>query len=289
MSEEKFVANLFEKKKTNLIKPIIIGISIFCFSLLIYLCFNLNNKSKIKSPIILNETPNKITINPYVSPYRVEGILDNLFFPYHSDIIKTVDEFEFLRDTLGKVELRMILNSNIHGAYAADFHEKANYHHLLILVETLEGNRFGGYTSDNFIPLSVGLTSTSVDVQKYDEAAFLFNLDLKKIYEINRDKVETALNCDEYYTLSFGEKDLVIWDYFLTKGGVSNFPDYYGEGSKSLELTGESKISKLILLKYFRCCFIQNLEMKKIEWDKIRLFFLNKLCLYYLKLKIYKK
>ena len=275
MSEEKFVENLFQKKKTNLIKPIIIGISIFCFSLLIYLCFNLNNKSEIKSPIILNETPNKITINPYVSPNRVEGILDNLFFPYHSDIIKTVDEFEFLRDTLGKVELRMILNSNIHGDYAADFHEKANYHHLLILVETLEGNRFGGYTSDNFIPLSVGLTSTSVDVQKYDEAAFLFNLDLKKIYEINRDKVETALNCDEYYTLSFGEKDLVIWDYFLTKGGVSNFPDYYGEGSKSLELTGGEQNFKVNSIEVFQVLFYPEFGDEKNRMGQDKTFLLK--------------
>lgn len=157
------------------------GISLISISILLYLCLTLNNKPNIKAPKIFTEAPNKITINPYISPNRVEGILDNLFFPYHSDIIKTVDEFEFLRDTLGKVELRMILNSNIHGDYAADFHEKANYHHLLVLVETLEGNRFGGYTSDNFIPLSVGLTSTSVDIHKYDEAAFLFNLDKKNL------------------------------------------------------------------------------------------------------------
>ena len=46
----------------------------------------------------------------------------------------------------------MLINSNIHRDYAADFHEKANYYPLLILIETFEGNRFGGYTSDNFYP-----------------------------------------------------------------------------------------------------------------------------------------
>lgn len=256
MSETKFIEReLTQQKKIKITKPILIGISIISASLAIYLCLSLNIKKNIKKPILLNEIPEKITINPYVSPNRVEGILDNLFYPYHSDIIKTVDEFEFLRDTLGKVELRMILNSNIHGDYASDFHEKANYHHLLILVETLEGNRFGGYTSDNFIPLSVGLTSTSVDIQKYDEVAFLFNLDKKKIYEINKDKVLSALNCDEYYTLSFGEKDLVIWDYFLTKGGVSNFPDFYGEGSEPLELTGGEQNFKVNSIEVFQVLF----------------------------------
>ena len=249
-----------QRKKNNILKPILIGISIISIAFLFCLCLtSLNNKKNIKTPKpkILAETvtPNKITINPYVSPNRVEGILDNLFFPYHSDIIKTVDEFEFLRDTLGKVELRMIINSNIHGDYAADFHEKANYHHLLILIETLEGNRFGGYTSDNFIPLSIGLISTSVDVQKYDESAFLFNLDKKKIYEINEDKYNDALYCDEYYTLSFGEKDLVIWDYFLTKGGVSNFPDCYGKGSQPLELTGGEQNFKINSIEVFQVIF----------------------------------
>lgn len=272
MSDTKFISNeISQKKKNYLIKPILIGITIFTISCLI-LCLNLNNTTKSRPPKILSETPNKIKINPYVSPNRVEGVLDNLFFPYHSDIIKTVDEFEFLRDALGKVELRMILNSNIHGDYARDFHEKANYKHLLILIETLEGNRFGGYTSDNFIPLSVGLTSTSVDVQKYDDVAFLFNLDSKKIYEINPDKVDIALNCDEYYTLSFGEKDLVIWDYFLTKGGVSNFPDYYGKGSPSLELTGGEQNFKVNSIEVFQVIFYSEFGDEKNRMGQYKTF-----------------
>ena len=255
MSDTKFLGKeIFKNGKKIFVKPILIGISLISLSFFLYLCLT-TKKQNLKSLKSLSETSEQIKIIPYVSPNRVEGILDNLFFPYHSDIIKTVEEFEFLRDTLGKVELRMILNSNIHGDYARDFHEKANYHHLLILVETFEGNRFGGYTSDNFIPLSVGLTSTSVDVQKYDEAAFLFNLDTKKIYEINPDKVGTALNCDEYYTLSFGEKDLVIWDYFLTKGGVSNFPDYYGNGAQAFELTGGEQTFKINSIEVFQVLF----------------------------------
>ncbi len=255
MSDINFIEKkILQNNKKSFTKPILIGLSLISISFFFYFCLagNKNNFIPLK---ILSETKEKIKVNPYVSPNRVEGILDNLFFPYHSDIIQTVDEFEFLRDALGKVELRMILNSNIHGDYASDFHEKANYHHLLVLIETFEGNRFGGYTSDNFIPLSVGLTSTSVDVQKYDEAAFLFNLDTKKIYEINKDKVETALNCDEYYTLSFGEKDLVIWDFFLTKGGVSNFPDYYGEGAQPFELTGGEQNFKINSIEVFQVLF----------------------------------
>ena len=247
-------------KKQSYKKPIILFLScIFLISLYIYLYLNINTKSNIstnlKSLAEIQTAPNKVKIVPYVSPNRVEGILDNLFYPYHSDIIRSIDEYEFLRDTLGKVELRMILNSNVHGDFAKDFHERANYKHLLILIETIEGNRFGGYTSDNFVPISVGLISTSIDIQKYDNVAFLYNLDTKKIYDIKEDKVETALNCDEYYTLSFGEKDLIIWDYFLTKGGVSNFPDYYGEGAEPLELTGGEQNFQINSVEVFQVLF----------------------------------
>ena len=241
-------------------KPIIIFITtIFLISLYFYVTINFNVKDSISLKQLSEKNskskPNKVKIVPYVSPNRVEGILDNLFYPYHSDIIRTVDEFEFLRDSLGMVELRMIFNSNVHGDFAKDFHERANYKHLLILIETMGGNRFGGYTSDNFVPMTVGLISTSVDIQKYDNVAFLFNLDTKKIYDINEDKVEAALNCDEYYTLSFGEKDLIIWDYFLTKGGVSDFPDYYGKGAKHLELTGGEQNFQINSVEVYQVLF----------------------------------
>ena len=239
-------------------KPLALFISsMFLISLYIYFYLNISTKSTTNLKLLseAQSPPNKVKIVPYVSPNRVEGILDNLFYPYHSDIIRSVDEYEFLRDSLGKVELRMILNSNVHGDFAKDFHERANYKHLLILIETIEGNRFGGYTSDNFVPMSVGLISTSIDIQKYDNVAFLFNLDTKKIYDIKEDKVETALNCDEYYTLSFGEKDLIIWDYFLTKGGVSNFPDYYGEGAEPLELTGGEQNFQINSIEVFQVLF----------------------------------
>jgi hypothetical protein len=250
-------------KKYSLKKPLLLTVSlIFFFSLYFYLQINIHKSKTIslpsknlKSLSESNSSPNKVKIIPYISPNRVEGILDNLFYPYHSDIIRTIDEFEFLRDNLGKVELRMILNSNIHGDFAKDFHERANYKHLLILIETIEGNRFGGYTSDNFVPMTVGLISTSIDIQKYDDVAFLFNLDTKKIYDINEDKVEAALNCDEYYTLSFGEKDLIIWDYFLTKGGVSNFPDYYGKGAQPLELTGGEQNFQINSIEVYQVLF----------------------------------
>ena len=177
-------------------------------------------------------------IIPYVTPNKLEGTLDYLLYPYHSDIIRDMDDYEFIRDCLGKISLKMVFNSNINGDYALDVHTRVNYHHILALIETENGNRFGGYTSDNFSPQSLGLTSTAIEMMKQDKSAFLFNLDKKKYYDIKKKEINRALDCDEYFTFCFGEGDLLLRDQFMTNGGSSYFPECYGdEKTQKNELT----------------------------------------------------
>ena len=179
---------------------------------------------------------------PYETPNKVEGILDYLLYPYHSEIIRNMDDYEFIRDSLGKISLQMVFSSDIHGDYATDLHNRANYHHILVLIETENGNRFGGYTSDNFTPQTFGLTSTSIELFKTDKSAFLFNLDSKKVFNIKPKDAVKALDCDDYFTLCFGEGDLILKDKFLSSGGISTFPGYYGdENTKESELTNGEK------------------------------------------------
>ena len=179
---------------------------------------------------------------PYKTPNKVEGILDYLLYPYHSEIIRNMDDYEFIRDSLGKISLQMVFSSDIHGDYATDLHNRANYHHILVLIETENGNRFGGYTSDNFTPQTFGLTSTSIELFKRDTSAFLFNLDSKKVFNIKPKDAVKALDCDDYFTLCFGEGDLLLRDKFLSSGGISTFPGYYGdENTKESELTNGEK------------------------------------------------
>ena len=84
----------------------------------------------------------------------------------------------------------------------------------------------------------MGLTSTSIGGLKYDKSAFLFNLDTKKYYNIKPKDTARALDCDEYFTLCFGEGDLLLRDQFMSNGGMSSFPDVYGdESDKKYELT----------------------------------------------------
>ena len=171
-------------------------------------------------------------------PFILTTTLDYLLYPYHSDIIKNMDDYEFIRDCLGKISLKMVFNSNINGDYALDVHTRVNYHHILAIIETENGNRFGGYTSDNFSPQTLGLSSTNIELLKQDHSAFLFNLDQKKIYNIKKKDITRALDCDEYFTFCFGEGDLLLRDQFMTNGGSSNFPDCYGDDStQKFELT----------------------------------------------------
>jgi preprotein translocase subunit SecG len=174
----------------------------------------------------------------YETPFILTNTLDYLLYPYHSDIIKNMDDYEFIRDSLGKISLKMVFNSNINGDYALDVHTRVNYHHILAIIETENGNRFGGYTSDNFSPQTLGLSSTNIELLKQDHSAFLFNLDQKKIYNIKKKDITRALDCDEYFTFCFGEGDLLLRNQFMTNGGSSNFPDCYGdENTKKFELT----------------------------------------------------
>ena len=240
-------------KKKFRFKPLLF--SIFLFLILLFLLFNIYFKylpSNTYSQNNLKPSLEKITkpkqlqtkkIIPYITPNKLEGTLDYILYPYHSDIIRNMDDYEFIRDCLGKISLKMVFNSNINGDYALDIHTRVNYHHILAIIETENGNRFGGYTSDNFSPQSLGLTSTSIGLLKQDKSAFLFNLDTKKYYNIKPKDVSRALDCDEYFTFCFGEGDLLLNDQFLTNGGNSYFPDCYGdENSQKNELTnGEQK------------------------------------------------
>ena len=200
---------------------------------------NINNKNQSsKEKSSKSDKLEEKNIIRYETPYKLEGTLDYLLYPYHSDIIKNMDDYEFIRDCLGKISLKMVFNSNINGDYALDVHTRVNYHHILAIIETENGNRFGGYTSDNFSPDSLGLTSTSIGLLKQDTSAFLFNLDTKKYYNIKKKDTTRALDCDEYFTFCFGEGDLLLRDQFMTNGGSSNFPDCYGDNkTEKFELT----------------------------------------------------
>ena len=107
----------------------------------------------------------EIIVVPYESPNKMESMLDYLLYPYHSEIIKNLDDYEFIRDALGKISLKMVFNSNINGDYALDIHTRVNYHHILALIETENGNRFGIFTTRDVKVKSVRVLDDLFDGQ----------------------------------------------------------------------------------------------------------------------------
>ena len=172
----------------------------------------------------------------YKKKEHVENILDAIFYPYTSDIITSLDELEFLRDIFGKVSIRLEYKSSIHGDKNDIFHNRTRKHnHQLVLIKTKKGNRFGGYTSENFEMNK--LAELTMDVDKFDNTAFLFNLDSKKVYNVKKDKI--AIYCDDSFFIQFGDGDILIWNNFLQGKSLSMFPENYGnEHCEKGELTG---------------------------------------------------
>jgi hypothetical protein len=252
LSETNPVKVTIQKKKNFIPVILVIALTLLViFSLTLSFIYSSSTseaylqKNPYKPSLEKKESPKKLNerkVIPYETPNKLDGLLDYILYPYHSDIIKNLDDYEFIRDSLGKVSLKMVFNSNYHGDYALDVHSRSNYHHTLVLIETEKGNRFGGYTSDNFSPQTFGLTSTSIELFKRDNSAFLFNLDSKKIYNIKPSETSRALDCDDYFTLCFGEGDLILRDKFLSSGGLSTFPGHYGdENTQETELTNGEK------------------------------------------------
>ena len=240
--------NLSPQKQNKLKYSLLTFFALFAI-ISISIIFFCHNSHSNKNSLLKKETKLKHlqerNIIPYETPNKLEGVLDYLLYPYHSEIIKNMDDYEFIRDTLGKISLKMVFNSDFHGDYAMDVHKRANMHHIIVLIETEKGNRFGGYTQDNFTHQTFGLTSTSIELYKRDNSAFLFNLDAKKVFNIQPKEAVKALDCDDYFALCFGEGDLLLRDQFLTTGGISTFPGYYGdENTKESELTnGETEFT----------------------------------------------
>jgi hypothetical protein len=234
------------KKAKNLLLLLII------FTTLILIIFQNSKKKTLNTSIIYLKTENEKLSNliktktqiftpkilPYKGEYDSKSIVDNILFPYKSNIIKSLDELLFLRNIFGKVSMRMLYQATKHGDDFETFQKRTNtHHHHLILIKTKSGKRFGGYTSDNFSLHNVA--GYFVDCGKFDKTAFLFNLDQQKIYNV--DQKNTAIFVDEEVIVQFGGLDIRIEDKFFGKKGTSEFPYFYGKGNPKLELTSGEK------------------------------------------------
>ena len=156
-------------------------------------------------------------------------LLSQIFYPYKSDIITSMNELNYIREIVKGNKIELIYKSSINGDNKKNFYNiTKNDFSYLVLILSQKGKKFGGYTSLNFE--SKKIPSSYIEQLKYDNKAFLFSLDAKKTFKLIKDKY--ALICDNDSIINFGENDLVISNNFLSEDSYSNFPFNF-EGQKN--------------------------------------------------------
>ena len=151
------------------------------------------------------------------------------------DIIHDMRELEMLTKKINKENKKIIINllykASADSDSAAVFHEKCDQaKSTIVLVETKDGKRFGGYTT----------CSWSGDcVEKPDTDAFIFSFDKMKTYDnIPGDE---AIGCYPKFGPIFLGCQIKIFDNAFIKGGTTFEKELNFNTSEDYELTDGSR------------------------------------------------
>ena len=169
------------------------------------------------------------------------------------NIIAKIEELQLIENQLfneypqiKNIEYNLIYRASDDGDSSKDFHEKCNVKNNLILIQTNENIKFGGYTEENW---------DGENLFKKDKNAFYFYLNKNKIYKVTEEK--NAIYCDEKMGPCFGDKFFQIFDNFLTKGGLFVNMDKcgYTELKDDLEIVNGSKEFSVLELEVYELKF----------------------------------
>ena len=127
----------------------------------------------------------------------------------NAEIKKVVQHIEFKLKS--KVRFYMLYKASELGDRAKTFHEKCdNYEMTLVIIETKNGLRFGGFTT---------VLWNGNCVHKRDQKAFIFSLDKDKTYDIVGH--DPAIGCYPKYGPIFFGSQIRIYDFFFTKNSTT--------------------------------------------------------------------
>ena len=133
----------------------------------------------------------------------------------NSDIVKSPMEESMLLDKLGKqgktIKLKLLYKATLDTDRAEIFHNKCDKaKSTIVFIETVNGNRFGGFTTQSW---------KGDGIDKKDENAFVFSLDKLQIYNIISG--QPAIGCYPKYGPVFLGCQIKINDNFFVKGGTT--------------------------------------------------------------------
>ena len=128
-----------------------------------------------------------------------------------STIIEKTDEEALIGNAItnSSKKYRLLYRASRDGDSANKFHFICDKHsNLIVLISTKQGLRFGGFTSSKF---------RSTSHLKFDNNAFLFNLDNKKVFNIIPGQY--AIYCYDNTGPCFSKGSLYVPNSFFSKCG----------------------------------------------------------------------
>ena len=133
----------------------------------------------------------------------------------NSDIVKSPMEESMLLDKLGRngktIKLKLLYKATLDTDRAEIFHNKCDKaKSTIVFIETVNGNRFGGFTTQSW---------KGDGIDKKDENAFVFSLDKLQIYNIISN--QPAIGCYPKYGPVFLGCQIKVNDNFFVKGGTT--------------------------------------------------------------------
>ena len=151
------------------------------------------------------------------------------------DIIHDMNELEMITKKINKENKRIIINllykASADSDSAAVFHEKCDSaNNTIVLVETKDGKRFGGYTTQSW-------RGNCID--KPDTDAFIFSFDKMKTYD--NIPGDDAIGCYPKFGPIFLGCQIKIFDNAFTKGGTTFEKELNFNTEEDYELTGGSR------------------------------------------------
>ena len=175
--------------------------------------------------------------NEYNSLFPSESLISNqipintISIPLMSSIIKNYEEYLKILDMISPgsiLTMHLIYKTMFHGDDLKTFKKRANRHErTLILIETNDNKRFGGYSTRDW-GIFKEILSNFIDINSFqdDKNSFLFSLDNYKKFIIK--DINKAIYSDSKHVLVFGDGDIIIKDNYLNKSSECYFPKSYG-------------------------------------------------------------
>ena len=165
------------------------------------------------------------------------------------DIIHNKNELDMITNKINKENKKIIINllykATADSDRASVFHEKCDKaKNSIVLVETENGMRFGGYTTCSW-------SGNCVD--KIDPEAFIFSFDKMKTYDnIPGDE---AIGCYPKFGPIFLGCQIKIFDNFFIKGGTTFERELNFNTEEDYELTGGDREFKVKDIEVYEVLF----------------------------------